>query len=85
MRGDSKERLTILSETEKTALYDIPDFDDFQRIEFFAMTEAERSLALQRRGLLNPGEATHLPQQPDRFALAATPQRPSIENSSTLG
>jgi hypothetical protein len=52
MRGDSNERLTILTETEKTALYNIPNFDDFQRVEFFAMTEAERSLALQRRGLL---------------------------------
>ncbi|MFZ3141194.1 Tn3 family transposase [Polaromonas sp.] len=52
MRGDSNERLTILSQAQKTALYGIPDFDDFQRIEFFAMTEAERSLALQRRGIL---------------------------------
>lgn len=52
MRGDSNERLTILSEAEKTALYGIPSFDDFQRIEFLAMTEAERSLALQRRGIL---------------------------------
>lgn len=52
MRGDSNERLTILSEAEKTALYGIPSFDDFQRIEFFAMTAAERSLALQRRGTL---------------------------------
>ena len=52
MRGDSNERLTILSEAEKTALYGIPEFDDFQRMEFFAMTKAERSLALQRRGIL---------------------------------
>ena len=52
MRGDSNERLTILSEAEKTALYGIPGFDDFQRVEFFAMTEVERSLALQRRGIL---------------------------------
>lgn len=52
MRGDSNERLTILSEAEKTALYGIPGFDDFQRVEFFAMTEAERSLAFQRRGIL---------------------------------
>ncbi len=52
MRGDSNERLTILSEAEKTALYGIPGFDDFQRVEFFAMTDAERSLALQRRGIL---------------------------------
>lgn len=52
MRGGSNERLTILSDAEKTALYGIPSFDDFQRIEFFAMTDAERSLALQRRGKL---------------------------------
>ncbi len=52
MRGDRNERLTILSEAEKTALYGIPNFDDFQRVEFFAMTDAERSFALQRRGIL---------------------------------
>jgi len=52
MRGDSNERLTILSEAERTALYGIPSFDDFQRIEFLAMTDAERSLALQRRGIV---------------------------------
>ena len=52
MRGDNNERLTILSEAEKTALYGIPNFDDFQRVEFFAMADAERSLALQRRGIL---------------------------------
>ena len=52
MRGDSNERLTILSEAEKTALYGIPHFDDFQRVDFFAMTDVERSLALQRRGIL---------------------------------
>jgi hypothetical protein len=46
MRGDSNERLTILSAAEKTALYGIPDFDDFQHAEFFALTEAERSLVL---------------------------------------
>lgn len=36
MRGDRSRRLTILSETEKLALYGRPDFDDFQRAEFFA-------------------------------------------------
>ncbi|MDX8379199.1 MAG: hypothetical protein R8K48_04020 [Gallionella sp.] len=36
MRGDRNERLTILSEVEKVALYGLPVFDDFQRIEFFA-------------------------------------------------
>lgn len=52
MRGDPNARLTILSEVEKTALYGIPNFDDFQRIEFFAMTDAERSLALGRKSVL---------------------------------
>jgi TnpA family transposase len=52
MRGDNNERLTILSNDEKTALYGIPDFDDFQRVEFFAMTDIERSLALGRKSLL---------------------------------
>jgi TnpA family transposase len=52
MRGDTNRRLTILSEAEKTALYALPAFDDFQRVEFFAMTDAERTLALQRRGIV---------------------------------
>jgi Domain of unknown function (DUF4158) len=51
MRGDRSKRLTILSESEKLALYGLPDFDDFQRFEFLAMTDAERDLALQRNGL----------------------------------
>ena len=42
MRGDSNERLTILSEAEKTALYGIPDFDDFQRIEFLVLSQSLR-------------------------------------------
>ena len=52
MRVDRSGRLTILSETEKQALYGLPDFDDFQRFEFFAMTETERSLAFRRSGFL---------------------------------
>ena len=52
MRGDRNERLTILSEAEKTALYGIPNFDDFQRIAFFAMADAERTLALGRKSVL---------------------------------
>ena len=40
MRGDLGKRLTVLSKAEKLALYGLPDFDDFQRTEFFAMTEA---------------------------------------------
>lgn len=51
MRADQiGKRLTILSESEKIALYGLPDFDDFQRIEFLAMTDAERALAFARKG-----------------------------------
>ena len=46
MRGDRSRRLTILSEAEKLALYGLPDFDDFQRVEFLAMTDAERDLGV---------------------------------------
>jgi TnpA family transposase len=53
MRGDRNKRLTVLSLTEKLALYGLPYFDDFQRIEFFAMTEAEHTLAFQRQGITN--------------------------------
>ena len=51
MRGDSSKRLTLLCDAEKLALYGLPDFDDFQRVEFFAMTETERALAFRRKGL----------------------------------
>ena len=51
MRGDQNKRLTIISEAEKIALYGLPEFDDFQRIEFFAMTDAEHALAFARKGL----------------------------------
>lgn len=45
MRGDRNRRLTILAEAEKLAIYGLPDFDDFQRADFFPMTDDERSLA----------------------------------------
>jgi hypothetical protein len=51
MRADPSKRLTILSEAEKLALYGLPDFDDFQRAEYFALTDAERALVHQRKGL----------------------------------
>lgn len=50
MRADSSNRLTVFSEAEKRALYGLPDFDDFQRAEFFAVTEAERALVDRRDG-----------------------------------
>jgi len=30
--------LTIVSEAEKAALYGLPDFDEFQRLEYFAFS-----------------------------------------------
>lgn len=51
MRTDPSKRLTILSEAERHALYGLPDFDDFQREEHFALTDAERALVHQRNGL----------------------------------
>lgn len=51
MRADSSKRLTVFSEAEKRALYSLPDFDEFQRAEFFAMTDVERTLVDRRDGL----------------------------------
>jgi Domain of unknown function (DUF4158) len=45
------EHLTIVSEAEKSALYGLPDFDDFQRAEYFALSAEELALAQQRDGL----------------------------------
>jgi TnpA family transposase len=56
MRADSSRRLTIFTEAERAALYGLPDFDDFQRAEFLAFTEAELGLADGRRG---PVERLH--------------------------
>ena len=49
-RAGNSKRLTVLSPAERTALYGLPEFDDFQRADFFAMTEAERALADRRQG-----------------------------------
>jgi len=52
VRADQSKRLTILTETEKAALYGMPEFDDFQRIEFFAMTENEYAVAFTRKSVV---------------------------------
>jgi TnpA family transposase len=51
-RADSSKRLTLLSEAEKHALYDVPDFDSFQREEYFAMTAEEHDLIFRRKNLV---------------------------------
>lgn len=44
-------QLILLSETERAALYEIPDFDNSQRLEFFTLTYEELKLALSRQNL----------------------------------
>ena len=51
-RANNSKRITVLSEAEKHALYGLPDFDDFQRAEYFAMTEAEHALVFRRKDIL---------------------------------
>ncbi len=51
-RASGSWRLTIFTEEERLALYGLPDFDDFQRAEFLAFTEAERAVADKRKGQL---------------------------------
>ena len=50
MRARDK-NLTVLSETEWLALYGLPDFDDFQRAEYFALTDDELALVYRRQSL----------------------------------
>ena len=41
----------MLSQAERLALYGLPDFDAFQRAEYFAFTGPERALAESRKGI----------------------------------
>ena len=45
------ERLTVLSDAEQEALYGLPDFDDAQRLDYLALSDAELTLATSRPGL----------------------------------
>lgn len=47
----SNERLTILSEAEQAALYEIPDFDDEQRLNYLNLTCEEQALMRNRATL----------------------------------
>jgi TnpA family transposase len=46
-------RLAVLSNAEREALYGLPDFDDTQRLEYLALSEAELKLALNHSSLQN--------------------------------
>jgi len=50
MRASNKQ-LTILSEAEKAALYESPDFDDEQRLSFLNLTPEEQALVRNRANL----------------------------------
>ena len=47
----SNERLTILSEAEQAALYEIPDFDNAQRLNYLNLTPEEQALMRSRANL----------------------------------
>ena len=47
----SNERLTVLSEAEKAALYESPDFDDAQRLNYLNLTPEEQALMRGRANL----------------------------------
>lgn len=51
MRANNSKRLTVLSEDEKLALYSLPDFDDFQHVEYLALSEDELDLVMRRKDL----------------------------------
>ena len=48
---DASKLLTVLSESEKSAFYDIPEFNNKQRLEFLTLTGEELELAFQRTTL----------------------------------
>ena len=47
----TNKRLTILSEAEQAALYELPDFDDEQRLEYLNLTTEEQMLMQSRSHL----------------------------------
>lgn len=50
MRASNK-NLTILPEAEQAALYEIPDFDDMQRLNYLNLTPEEQVLMRSRANL----------------------------------
>ncbi len=50
MRASNK-RLTLLSEAEQAALYEIPDFDNNQRLEYLTFSNEEQLLVNSRKSI----------------------------------
>lgn len=51
--GGKSERLSVLTDAEKFALYGLPDFDEGQQREFLSLSAGELELATSRPGLLH--------------------------------
>lgn len=50
MRAVNKQ-LTLLAEAEQSALYELPDFDNEQRLEYFNLSDEELQMVLSRQNL----------------------------------
>ncbi len=50
-KNKKNKRLTLLSEIERNALYQLPDFNETQRSEYLLLTEAEQKLAFSQGSL----------------------------------
>ena len=46
--GAQNKRLTVLSEEERFALYELPDFNEIQQQEYFNLTNEEQQIMLSR-------------------------------------
>lgn len=49
--SSQNKQLVVLSEAEKAAFYECPDFDESQRFEYLTLTEGELQIALKRQPL----------------------------------
>ena len=47
----SNQQLTLLTKAEQSALYDIPEFDNDQRLEFLTFSENKQALICSRSSL----------------------------------
>jgi hypothetical protein len=47
----SNKQLTILSDAERAAFYELPDFDNEQRFKYLTLTDNELCVALSRKTL----------------------------------
>ena len=46
-----KEHLTVLSDAERSALYDLPVYNNEQRLEYLSLTTEELEIALSRNNI----------------------------------